>query len=86
VCSNCSPDIRLLSRQKVAIVPKKIDELAGHFLTELGGFQYRMSGYDRVWDIVFTDLDGKPQRVKVVLYQETSIPIPNPNGNPFSKV
>lgn len=40
-------------------------------MAELDGFQYAMSGYDRLWDIVFTDPDNKPQWVRVVRYRET---------------
>lgn len=45
--------------------------LVSRVLGRAEDFQYQLSGYDKLWDIIFPDPDGSPQRVRILQYRDT---------------
>lgn len=48
-----------------------MNQKAALFLDDLERFQYQLSGYDRTWDIIFADTEGKARWLKIIRYRET---------------
>lgn len=47
------------------------ETLVYQFLEKLEGFQYRLSGYDHLWDILFPLGEERAHRVHIIKYRET---------------
>jgi hypothetical protein len=45
--------------------------LVSHVLQGAEDFRYQLSGYDKLWDIIFPHPEGSPQRVRILQYRET---------------
>ncbi len=51
--------------------PADFPSLVSLFLEKLADFQYHLSGYDHVWDILFSAAEDRPRHVRIIKYRET---------------